>query len=156
MYRRLLLLLMLVLLGESPAAHACMCPATNLERRLTHSTAVFVARIEAIYSQQDQARLRVLKPIKGRYTADQVVTVRADTGTSCMAPIAAQAEVLVFLDEFANPEPGINGCNAFLLTPVQHPNVRWEPDAKALDFLRTTAETYMTRQQQLRRQLPQR
>jgi hypothetical protein len=156
MHRRLLFLLMLVLLGASPAAHACMCPATNLERRLTHSTAVFVGRIEAIDSRQGQARLRILKPIKGRYAADQVVTMRADTGTSCMAPIAVQAEILIFLDEFANAEPGINGCNAFLLTPVQHPNVRWKPNPKALDFLRTTAEAYMTRQQQLRRQPPQR
>jgi hypothetical protein len=156
MRQRLALFLLLALLGASPAVHACMCPATNLQRRLTHSTAVFVARIEAIDSRQDQARLRILKPIKGRYTADQVVTMRADTGTSCMAPIAVEAEVLVFLDEFANPEPGINGCNAFLLTPVQHPNVRWEPDPKALEFLRTTVEAYMTRQQELRRQPPPR
>lgn len=56
MHQRLLFLLMPALLGASPAAHARTCRATNLERWLTHSTAVFVAGIEAVDSRQAQAR----------------------------------------------------------------------------------------------------
>lgn len=143
--RKLLLMPLLLMLGNSAATTACSCRFTPLERHLTYSTAVFVGRVEAVDQRQGRARLWVTEFIKGRFAAASTVNVRADTGTSCMAPAVDGAEILVFLDEFANSDPGINRCNAFLVRPVQLPQVRWEPEPRVLEFLRTTVKEYLTR-----------